>query len=45
MVIAEMTAWTAATTVAYAHPERRTRLLLSADLTVTAGLLLNTAAL
>jgi hypothetical protein len=34
-----------ATTVAYAHPERRTRLLLSADLAVTAGLLLSTAAL
>src|SRR5262245_54639043 len=40
-----MTAWTAATTVAYARPERRTRLLLSADLAVTAGLLLSTAAL
>ena len=45
VVIAVMTAWTAATTVAYAHPERRTRLLLSADLAVTAGLLLSTAAL
>jgi len=43
--IAVMTAWTAATTVAYARPERRTRLLLSADLAVTAGLLLSTAAL
>jgi signal transduction histidine kinase len=45
VVIAVMTAWTAVTTVAYAHPERRTRLLLSADLAVTAGLLLSTAAL
>ena len=45
VVIAAMTAWTAVTTVAYAHPERRTRLLLSADLAVTAGLLLSTAAL
>jgi signal transduction histidine kinase len=44
-VIAVMTAWTAATTVAYARPERRTPLLLSADLAVTAGLLLSTAAL
>jgi len=45
VVIAVMTAWTAATTVAYARPERRTRPLLSADLAVTAGLLLSTAAL
>jgi signal transduction histidine kinase len=45
VVIAVMTAWTAVTTVAYARPERRTRLLLSADLAVTAGLLLSTAAL
>ena len=45
VVIAAMTAWTAATTVAYARPERRTPLLLSADLAVTAGLLLSTAAL
>jgi len=44
-VIAVMTAWTAATTVAYAHPERRTPVLLGADLTVTAGLLLSTLAL
>ena len=35
VVIAAMIAWTAVTTVAYAHPERRTRLLLSADLAVT----------
>jgi signal transduction histidine kinase len=45
VVIVAMTAWTAATTVAYARPERRTPLLLSADLVVTAGLLLATAAL
>jgi signal transduction histidine kinase len=45
VVIAVMTAWTVATTMAYARPERRTRLLLSADLVVTAGLLLSTAAL
>ena len=45
VVIAVMAAWTAVTTVAYARPERRTRLLLSADLAVTAGLLLSTAAL
>ena len=45
VVIAVMTAWTVATTMAYARPERRTRLLLSADLAVTAGLLLSTAAL
>lgn len=41
-VIAAMTAWTVVTTVAYAHPERRTRALLGADLAVTAGLLLST---
>ena len=45
VVIAVMTAWTVATTVAYARPERRTPLLLGADLAVTAGLLLSTAAL
>ena len=45
VVIAVMMAWTIATTMAYARPERRTRLLLSADLVVTAGLLLSTAAL
>ncbi len=44
-VIGVMTAWTVATTMAYARPERRTRLLLSTDLAVTAGLLLSTAAL
>jgi len=45
VVIAAMAAWTAGTTIAYARPERRTRLLLSADLVVTAGLLLSTAVL
>jgi signal transduction histidine kinase len=45
VVIAVMTAWTAGTTVAYADPERRTRVLLGADLAVTAGLLLSTFAL
>jgi signal transduction histidine kinase len=44
-VFAAMTAWTVATTVAYAQPARRTPLLLSADLAVTAGLLLSTTAL
>jgi len=44
-VIAVMTAWTAATTVAYAHPQRRTKILLGADLLVTAGLLVSTLAL
>lgn len=45
VVIAAMTAWTVATTVAYAHPERRTPVLLGTDLAVTAGLLLSTLAL
>jgi signal transduction histidine kinase len=44
-VIGVMTAWTIGTTIAYARPERRTRLLLSTDLAVTAGLLLSTAVL
>jgi signal transduction histidine kinase len=44
-VIAVMLAWTIGTTIAYARPDRRTRLLLSVDLAVTAGLLLSTAAL
>jgi signal transduction histidine kinase len=43
-VIGVMTVWTIGTTIAYARPERRTRLLLSTDLAVTAGLLLSTAA-
>src|ERR1700722_20434862 len=40
-----MTVWTIGTTIAYARPDRRTRLLLSVDLAVTAVLLLSTAAL
>jgi signal transduction histidine kinase len=44
-VIGMMTIWTIGTTIAYAQPGRRTRLLLSVDLAVTAGLLLSTAAL
>ncbi len=44
-VIAVMAAWTAGTTIAYARPGQRTRLLLGADLAVTVGLLLSTAAL
>jgi signal transduction histidine kinase len=44
-VIAAMMVWTVGTTIAYARPERRTRVLLSVDLAVTAGLLLSTAAL
>jgi signal transduction histidine kinase len=45
VVIGVMTVWTIGTTIAYARPDRRTRLLLSTDLAVTAGLLLSTAAL
>ena len=44
-VIGVMTVWTIGTTIAYARPDRRTRLLLSVDLAVTAALLLSTAAL
>jgi signal transduction histidine kinase len=44
-VIGVMTVWTIITTIAYARPERRTRLLLGVDLAVTAALLLSTAAL
>jgi signal transduction histidine kinase len=44
-VIGVMTAWTIGTTIAYARPDRRIRLLLSTDLAVTAGLLLSTALL
>ena len=40
--IAAMAAWTAGTTIAYSRPARRTRLLLAADLVVTAALLLST---
>jgi len=43
--LAVMTAWTVITAVAYARPERRTPLLLSADLAVSVGLLLSTMAL
>jgi signal transduction histidine kinase len=45
VVIAVMTAWTVVTTMAYARPDRRTPVLLSADLAVTIGLLLSTAVL
>jgi signal transduction histidine kinase len=45
VVIAVMTAWTVATTIAYSRPERRTRVLLGVDFAVTACLLLSTAAL
>jgi len=41
-VIAVMAAWTAGTTIAYARPERRSRLLLCADLAVTVGLMMST---
>lgn len=44
-VIALMAAWTAGTTIAYARPERRTALVLSADFAVTAGVLLSTVVL
>jgi signal transduction histidine kinase len=44
-VIGVMTVWTVGTTIAYARPDRRTRLLMSADLAVTAGLLLSTMVL
>jgi len=44
-VIAVMAAWTVGTTIAYARPDRRSRTLLTADLLITVGLLLSTAAL
>ena len=44
-VLAGMAAWTAFTSAAYAVPARRTRLLLAADLLVTAAALASTAAL
>jgi signal transduction histidine kinase len=44
-VIAVMAAWTVVTTIAYARPDRRSRLLLSADLMVTIGIMLSTAPL
>jgi signal transduction histidine kinase len=43
--IGVMTVWTIATTIVYARPDRRTRLLLGTDLAVTTGLLLSTAVL
>jgi signal transduction histidine kinase len=45
VVIGAMTAWTVASTVAYATPARRTRLLLGTDLVVTVLALLSTALL
>jgi signal transduction histidine kinase len=44
-VIAVMAAWTVGTTIAYARPDRRTPVVLSADLAVTVGLLLSSAVL
>lgn len=44
-VFAAMTVWTIVTTVAYARPDRRTALLLTADLLATSGFLLSTAGL
>lgn len=44
-VIAVMAAWTAVTTIGYARPDGRTRLLLGADLVVTIGLLLSSVVL
>ncbi len=43
LILAGMTAWTVATTVAYAQPARRTWALLGADLALTAAALLSTA--
>jgi signal transduction histidine kinase len=45
VAIGVMTAWTVGTTIAYTRPDRRTKVLLSADFAVTACLLLSTAAL
>jgi signal transduction histidine kinase len=42
-VIAGMTAWTIVSTIAYSVAARRTRLLLAADLLITAAALLSTA--
>src|SRR5690242_14623015 len=44
-VIAVMAAWTVVTTIGYTRRDRRSRLLLSADLAVTVGLLLSTTGL
>jgi signal transduction histidine kinase len=45
LVLAAITAWTVVTTYAYALPARRSRVLLAADLAVTAAALLSTAVL
>lgn len=45
VVLGLMTAWTVATSYAYAVPARRTRALLAADLAVTAAALLSTVVL
>ena len=44
-VIAVMAAWTVVTTIAYARPARRTRLLLGADLAVTVAIMFSTVLL
>ena len=44
-VLAAMIAWTVISTLAYADPARRTRLLLGADLVLTAAVLLSTSVL
>jgi len=44
-VFAVMTAWTVVSTLAYATPARRTRLLLGTDVVITAAALLSTAVL
>lgn len=45
IVLGAMGSWTVVTTLAYSHRRHRTAALLSADLAVTAGLLLSTFAL
>jgi len=45
VVIAVMAAWTVVTTIAYARPARRTRLLLGADLAVTVAIMGSTVLL
>jgi signal transduction histidine kinase len=45
VVLSAMLSWTIVTTLAYSHRRNRTAMLLSADLAVTAGLLLSTFAL
>jgi signal transduction histidine kinase len=44
-VVAVMAAWTVVSTIAYARPDRRSRLLLGADLMVTVGIMLSTTLL